>query len=198
MLFVFKKILMLFLLLGFLWAFGFGVFAVATMMLSPQKTAIKTDAIVVLTGGNNRIYEGLSLYAERLAPELFISGVFKDVTQEEIRAMWDGDATLPECCLTLGYAATTTEQNGEETKGWARDNDIKSIRLVTGNYHMLRSLLEMKSALPDTLVIIHPVEQPDLPRNQRRFWELLFSEYHKTLYRGMQLLMMDMGKSDET
>ena len=44
----------------------------------------KTDAIIVLTGGRNRITEGIKLLNSQLSDRLFISGVSKKATIEEL------------------------------------------------------------------------------------------------------------------
>jgi uncharacterized SAM-binding protein YcdF (DUF218 family) len=60
-----------------------------------------------------------------------------------------------------------------------------SLRLVTADYHMLRSLFEFRRAMPETEIIAHPV----FPNQVRResWWRspgtasLLISEYDKFL-----------------
>lgn len=187
---ILKNITALALTLLFLWGAGFVAFAAFSITAPPREVEKKTDAIVVLTGGDRRIQEGLELFAAHRAPHLFISGVHKDVTKAELMALWQGTAPLPPCCLTLGYKATSTEQNADETSDWIRQQKFTSIRLVTGNYHMLRSLMELHRALPGVEIYIHPVRQPDLDPWGRRFWTLLLIEYHKTLYRGVQLMFI--------
>ena len=187
---IFRNIAALASTLLFLWVAGFIAFAAFAITAPPREAGRKTDAIVVLTGGDNRIQEGLSLFAAHSAPHLFISGVHKDVTKDELKALWRGKAPLPPCCITLGYKATSTEQNADETSDWIRQQKFTSIRLVTGNYHMPRSLMELHRALPGVDIYIHPVRQTDLDTRGRRFWMLLLLEYHKTLYRGVQLLFL--------
>lgn len=194
---IIKNIAALALTLIFFWCAGFAVFSAFAITAPPRDAEQKTDAIVVLTGGDNRIQEGLALFAARRAPHLFISGVHKDVTKAELVGLWKGPASLPPCCITLGYKATSTEQNAEETSEWIRRQKFSTIRLVTGNYHMVRSFMELRSALPGVEIYIHPVKQPDLDTWGRRFWSLLLIEYHKTLYRGIQLLSFPMTRNDK-
>ncbi|MCC6598286.1 MAG: YdcF family protein [Alphaproteobacteria bacterium] len=179
-----------------LWAIGFAAFAAFAITAPPRAPEQTTDAIVVLTGGDNRIQEGLSLFAHRKARHLFISGVHKDVTKNDLTNLWQSETPLPPCCLTLGYKATSTEQNAEETSDWIREQKFTSIRLVTGNYHMARSLMELHHALPGVEIYIHPVQQADLDIKNQRFWSLLLLEYHKTLYRAAQLLFLPLTRSD--
>ena len=185
---ILKNITALILMLVAAWVIGFGVFF-GFAMAPPQEQYRQTDAIIVLTGGANRIQEGLSLFAQKKSRNLFISGVNKDVTKPEFLVLWTGSTALPACCVTLGYEATSTLENAIETQGWVRENNIKTIRLVTGNYHMARALLELRASLPDVKIYMHPVWQPDLSLNDQRFWVLLLMEYHKSLYRALQLLV---------
>lgn len=171
-----------------LWVGGFAVFAASAVMAKPQAAEETTDAIVVLTGGDNRIQEGLALFAQGRAAHLFISGVHENVKKREILALWNGDNALPPCCVTLGYEATTTTQNAQETRSWIEKEDYSSVRLVTGDYHMARSMMEMRHALPGVDIYAHPVHQTDFNARTRHYWELLFTEYHKTLYRWVQLV----------
>lgn len=185
---ILKNIAALLLSLFAVWVLGFAVFAGFAILAPPQEPATKTDAIIVLTGGNNRIHEGLKLFAEKKSKNLFISGVHKDVMMGEITRQWQGSPALPPCCITLGYQATSTTENALETREWIEKNNIKTIRLVTGNYHMTRALLEVRHMLPGIKVYMNPVPQNDLGIETPRFWFLLLVEYHKTLYRSVELL----------
>lgn len=180
-----------------LWFGGFILFAASALTAVPQGTEETTDAIVVLTGGKNRVQEGLQLFANGRASHLFISGVFEDVQKSEILALWNGDHALPPCCVTLGYNATTTIQNAQEVREWLQEQGYTSIRVVTGNYHMPRSIMELRHALPGVEIYAHPVSQPDLSIFTPRLWELLFLEYHKCIYRRIQLLFTPQEPLDE-
>ena len=185
---IIKKIILGIALLFTLWILGFVAFSLSALISGQQGKDETTDAIVALTGGQNRIQEALDLFAQGKASHLFISGVFKDVRKRDITGLWEGEHALPTCGITLGYEATTTEQNAQETREWIIKEDYQSIRLVTGNYHMARSLLELRHAMPGIDIYAHPVKQPNLGVFSKRFWELVFTEYHKYLYRRVQLL----------
>ncbi|MBX6321287.1 MAG: YdcF family protein [Rhodospirillaceae bacterium] len=149
------------------------------------------DGIVVLTGGAERLREGLRLLAEERAPRLFVSGVHRDATLAQILAYvpeYQADRRAAEavaCCVELGHAADNTAGNARETAGWISDGHLKSIFLVTADYHMPRSLLEFHRALPGTLIKPHAVFPEDSVR--RDWWRradtlvLVLVEYHKYL-----------------
>lgn len=185
-----KRLIKLTLLLFFLWAMGYVLFslhAAARATLYPEQ---KTDALIVLTGGNNRIRTGLELYAKGLAPQLFITGVHKAVEEKEILAQWGStDLPLPPCCMVLGHEATTTTENASETKDWVERNNVRKIRLITSSYHMSRALLEFHTAMPDIEIIPQPVNEDEASLNSYKFWVLTFSEYNKTLFRSVAILL---------
>src|ERR1700690_2685445 len=85
-----------------LWAAGFACFIHYVDSLVMPDDKIKTDAIVVLTGGANRINTGLDMLDTGLAGKLLISGVGPNVTQEELFSLWRHDSKTVPCCITLG------------------------------------------------------------------------------------------------
>ncbi|WP_029006930.1 YdcF family protein [Azospirillum halopraeferens] len=144
-----------------------------------------TDAIVVLTGGSGRLSKGLDLLAEGVAEKLFVSGVYDGVDVQELLRLSRQDPGELECCIVLGYAADNTVGNAFETADWMEEQGYRSLRLVTSNYHMQRSLLEFRMAMPALTIIPHPVAPEGL--ELERWWSrrgsanLLINEYNKYL-----------------
>lgn len=163
------------------WIIGFIVFCTYAigMKYHPLESA---DAIVALTGGSDRIKESIRLLQEEQAPRLFISGVNENVTGyhllKEIDQKWQEK-------IDLGYWAKTTRMNAIETAEWVQKNNIHSIILVTSFYHMPRSLLEIKRAIPDLKISPFAVFPKSFGESTdwihtRYAWQL-FLEYHKFL-----------------
>lgn len=183
-----KIIRFLGLILG-LWVLGFGLYVVVIITYTPQASTEKTDGLVVFTGHRgDRIREGLSLFAGGLAPELLISGVHENVSKNEIIQTFQGQNTLPRCCLTIGYEARSTIENATETRAWVADKHIKTVRLVTSDYHMNRALIELHHTLPDIKIISHAVKHPARTLDHPEFWVIAFEEYHKSLFRWTHLI----------
>ena len=166
------------------WLIGLLWFAthLPTAVAEPTR---QTDAIVVLTGGSGRIQQGLALLAEKRAKKLFISGVYRGVdVRELLRVSQQSPADL-ECCVALGYEADSTRGNARETAGWLNEQGLRSLRLVTAAYHMPRSLLEFRRAMPGVEIVPHPVFPEHV--KQRNWWRwpgsasLIVSEYSKYL-----------------
>jgi uncharacterized SAM-binding protein YcdF (DUF218 family) len=144
-----------------------------------------TQAIVVLTGGGGRIAEGLDLLAADRAQKLFISGVGAAVDMQEILRVSQRPQADIACCVTLGYEAETTYGNAIETAGWMRDNGLRSLRLVTAAYHMPRSLLQFRRAMPEMEIIPHPVFSENFDPESWLRWSgsasVIVTEYSKYL-----------------
>lgn len=151
---------------------------------SPEATR-QTDAIVVLTGGSGRLGTGLELLVAGRARKLFVSGVYEGLDVQELLKMSRQSPSEVECCITLGYAAESTIGNAYETADWMREQGFASMRLVTANYHMPRSLLEFHMAAPEMEVVPHPVVPPNVHLNDWWLWpgtaNLLVNEYNKYL-----------------
>jgi uncharacterized SAM-binding protein YcdF (DUF218 family) len=136
------------------WAAGLVWFAASLPAAVPDPDT-HTDAIVVLTGGSERIETGLKLLADGRADRLFISGVGGQTRAGELLSRAARDPELG-ARIALG-SATNTPGNAIETAEWANANGVSSIRLVTAAYHMRRSLLELHGAMPAATIIPHPV-----------------------------------------
>mgnify|MGYP003298878124 CR=1 FL=1 len=65
------------------WLIGFCLFSISAIM-TKYIPLEKSDAIIVLTGGTDRIQEGLTLLQSDYADLLFISGVNKSVKESDI------------------------------------------------------------------------------------------------------------------
>ena len=144
----------------------------------------KTDAVIVLTGGRNRITEGVRLLNNHLADKLFISGVSHDVTIADIERKAHLHADEPSK-IELGYKATNTIENASEIADWIKKNDIKSVRWVTSNYHIPRSLEELKPYHLSVELIINPVYSDFVKDDWWKSWgtfKFLAAEYHKFLF----------------
>jgi uncharacterized SAM-binding protein YcdF (DUF218 family) len=130
--------------------------------LDPDKP---TDAIVVLTGGSQRLETGLAALEAGKARKLFVSGVHPGVSAAD---MFRGDpaaSPLLACCIVLGHAADNTVGNAVETADWLRAEGYHSLRLVTANYHMRRALLEFRRVLPSGLVILPDPVYPEAAKH---------------------------------
>ena len=156
------------------WLLGFIAFAV---LLSRPAADEQTQAVVVLTGGAGRVDRGLAVLRQGWAPQLFVSGVDRDVKPGEFAAQFKVSPRQMACCVALGFSATDTETNARETAIWMRQHRVTRIRLVTSDWHMRRAVLELRHAVPNGLTIIEDAV-PTKPTMR-----ILFLEYHKLIAR---------------
>lgn len=163
-----------------------GLFIFASYIPGPSASVrLRTDAIVVLTGGAGRVTEGLTLLEQGLGERLFVSGVYRGV---DVAALLKVARQMPrnlEWRITLGYSADNTVGNAQETAEWMAKQRYRSLRLVTASYHMPRSLMEFRRAMPAVDIIIHPVHPSQFKLDRWWLWpgsaRLVMIEYHKYL-----------------
>ncbi len=165
------------------WLGGFVVFA-RRINNYQTDTATHTEAVIALTGGRYRIAEAVNLLNQGKADKLFISGVSRKSSLDDIKKRQNLDIR-DESGVSLGHNAKDTIGNAVETVAWLRNNHISSIRLVTSNYHVERSIAEFKSRAPELKIIPHPVYSDQVQKKWWKSWHtfsLIFSEYNKFLY----------------
>jgi uncharacterized SAM-binding protein YcdF (DUF218 family) len=106
---------------------------------------------------------------------MLVSGVDREVRPKEFAAEFRVSQREMACCITLGYAAVDTRSNAAETAKWVAQNEVRSLRLVTTDWHMRRAAGELDRALPKSVTVIRDAvpSRPDLGT--------LFLEYHKLL-----------------
>lgn len=138
------------------WGAGF-VWFTQRIPRAVEDAAAVTDAIVVLTGGVGRLGTGLDLLAEGRAAKLFVSGVYRGVDVAEILRVSRQAPEELECCIELGHSAIDTRGNAREAAQWMAAEGFTTLRLVTAGYHMPRSELEFRRAMPAVRLIAHPV-----------------------------------------
>ncbi len=144
----------------------------------------KTDAIIVLTGGRNRIIEAVRLLDDGMAERMLISGVQENISPKDIEKRNAVNLTnKPE--IEFEKQSENTVENAIKTNEWIKQNNINSIRLVTSNYHIPRSLQEFMSQNTKLEIIINPVYSEKV---SKKWWKnvgsfcLIASEYNKFLF----------------
>jgi uncharacterized SAM-binding protein YcdF (DUF218 family) len=142
--------------LALAWTGGLIAFAFS-IPTSPSDRTTAADGIVVLTGGSERLAEGLQLLDAGLGRKLLVSGVAEGTTLEAVLGEFHPDPDKVACCIELGHTAANTEGNANEAADWMAREGFTSLRLVTGSYHMPRSLLEFRRVMPAAQLIANPV-----------------------------------------
>lgn len=157
-----------------LYVLGYAAFVV---LLPRPAGNERTDGIVVLTGGAGRLERGLDMLEQGRARRLLVSGVDRTVRPVDLELRSGASARLFACCVDLGRESVDTRSNGSETARWAKEQNYRSIRLVTTDWHMPRARFELVRELgPSVTVLSDPVES-------NASFRALFTEYNKYLLR---------------
>jgi uncharacterized SAM-binding protein YcdF (DUF218 family) len=168
-----------------LFAGGFGVFATHVSELTTPRNVSKADAIIVLTGGQARIDAALDLLKSGKGKRLLISGVNPAADRDALQAATGADRRLFSCCVDIDHAALDTIGNAEESAKWVESHEYGSVILVTNNYHMPRSLLEVGRLVGNAQLKPYPVVNAKLSdggwMTKPEALRVIFTEYTKYL-----------------
>lgn len=176
-------------------AFIWGFWNFATSVRAPAADPPHADAIVALTGGSSeRLTTGVRLLKERKGERLFISGVNRLVTDQELFHALNIDPPTAQCCVDLGRSAEDTLGNASETAAWAREHHYRRLILVTDDYHMPRADAELELAMPEAQIYRYPVRtrwtDPHVWRSDVMAASRVGAEYVKFLViRGREALI---------
>ena len=158
----------------------------------------KSSNIVILTGGTNRIKDGLKIINEfEKTPtfnfKILVSGTGKGFTKASLEKNinFDFDFKLIECCIELDNISINTYSNAIETLKWAEKNNISEFILITSNYHMPRAFLEFKYRMPNLKIFTYPItpEKHNINMWLSSFqtFSLIFSEYCKFIVANLRI-----------
>jgi uncharacterized SAM-binding protein YcdF (DUF218 family) len=174
------KFLALIGIVALIWLVGLFAFAERVRSLSPAPEPERADAIVALTGPSaERVNAAIRLLEQDKGERVLISGVNPEVRREELRALTPGSNRLFNCCVDLGFEAETTTGNAAEIAAWTRSKGYDSLIVVTSDYHMPRSLMEIRSAAPGVELTPYAVETPSLDNS--RWWRAAVTARRMTL-----------------
>jgi uncharacterized SAM-binding protein YcdF (DUF218 family) len=162
---------------------GFFAF-VYSLERAESRPAARTDAIVALTGGSERIGDAIDLLAQGYGGRLLISGVNERTSRGALARLNPGQQRFMECCVDLDYRARNTIGNAIETRRWVERHRFRSLIVVTSNYHMPRTLVELDHAMPGVRKVAYSVTgavDPDTWWHSPVTARILLSEYIKLL-----------------
>lgn len=120
----------------------------------------RVDGIVVFTGGENRIQAAVGLLQEQRSKRMLITGVNPEISDQSLRDTAAIKDEIFECCIEVDRRARDTIDNAEETTKWVRQNELQTVVIVTGAFHMPRAMLELSHALDQVDLIAFPVNVP--------------------------------------
>ena len=140
----------------------------------------------MLTGGSDRLNTAMDLLASDKADKLFVSGVYRGVDVRQLAGTCSNSRRRSSpAASSWATRPTTPSGNATETADWIAAQGAGSLRLVTANYHMPRSLLEFRRRMPAIEIVPHPVFPEPFKHDDWWLWPgsswLLVSEYSKYL-----------------
>jgi uncharacterized SAM-binding protein YcdF (DUF218 family) len=163
------KSLAILILLLTLWVVGLLAFADRAAKATPVPEPAVADGVVALTGASSaRIDAAIQLLELGKGKRLLISGVNPEVRPRELRDVARGAGNAYDCCVDLGFKAANTLGNARETAAWVKKHRFRSLIVVTADYHMPRSMLELRAAMPGVKLQAYPVATETL--DARRWW----------------------------
>ena len=162
---------------------GFAIFASHVAGLKTPVDPPSADAIVVLTGGQARIEAAVDLLRSGKARRLLISGVHPKTRKRALQKVTGADTALFACCVDMDRVALDTIGNAVESAKWMTEQGFVSAIVVTNNYHIPRSLLEMRREYRGIELYPYPVVNSDLDNGgwltKPNALRVLFTEYGK-------------------
>ncbi len=170
-------------ILGLFWLFGLANYIYRLVQEgSPefsQNQMLPQEATVLLTGGQNRLKVVANLLKKGAVKRLLITGVNKNVVNQQVFSILKATKEQIKCCIDIGYKAKDTQGNANEARDWVLKHDFKHIRLVTSLEHMPRALHVFSDQMPDIKISPYPV---GIWRSENVNIYGLLREYNKYLY----------------
>ncbi|MDR2267895.1 MAG: YdcF family protein [Holosporaceae bacterium] len=134
----------------------------------------RSDNVAILTGGENRIVRAIEFFRSGKPKNVFISGVYGKST---LRAVVGNDE-ISEVNFVLGKHAKNTRENAREINRWAMDQHMNEILVLTSDYHMPRSLYELRRINGDVKILVGAIRS----KRDSKFFINCIKEFHKMVY----------------
>jgi len=138
----------------FLWAFVHELRQIAAQPVSSWTEDASADCAVVLTGGPNRIREGVDLLTRRAVQKLIISGVHPQAGIRDILPLWPFYGEIREQDVILERRSRTTYGNAQQSLQLVEALRCRDLILITSRTHMRRALATFHAEFPPQITII--------------------------------------------
>ena len=154
--------------------------------------------IVILTGGTNRIKDGLKIIKDfrksrKSNYKILVSGTGIGFTKNSLKNQLGSNfnPNLIQCCIDLDNVSKNTITNASETFKWTKKKDIKEFILITSNYHMPRAYLEFKNIMPNLKIHTYAItpKKHDIKNWLKSYqtFGLVFTEYCKYIVSSLRI-----------
>ena len=119
----------------------------------PGPPVAQADAILVLTGDENRIPEGFRAWKEGKAVELYILGTGEGARMERIVPGWSALTPAELRRIHVEGWSENTLENAYSAKSVITERGYRRLILVTSDYHIPRAHLALRTVLPQAVSI---------------------------------------------
>lgn len=165
---------------------------VSEIFLLPNESEASVDLVAVLTGGKGRLAEALNSFKDGKGQYLLISGTGEGSSLSDILRVNNIEEfpdTLRDRVIIDANSLSTTD-NVREILKIVEEKKLRSIKIITSNYHLPRTMKLMDLEISGRSTDLHylkiyqlPVESPNFPSDRwwasPLAWRILFSEYFK-------------------
>lgn len=136
------------------WAYTREVRLILRQPVTAWTEDISADCAVALTGGPQRIREGLDLLSRHSVQKLIISGVNPQTSFREIFPLAPYYGDLREQDVVLERRSQTTFGNAQQTLPLVEALHCRDLVLITSRIHMRRALSTFRAEFPNDFPII--------------------------------------------
>lgn len=147
-------------------------------LLLPSQTVQKgrADVIVVLGGGGpERLMQGIELYKQGLAPQLWVTGdmpfsQMTNFTEGELAQRFAIEQGVPFGSIRL-LATTSTWKDGQEIAAALQRMGARQVLVVTSWYHSRRAVCVLKRHLAGTQIVVFYHAPPIHTAGPEYWWQ---------------------------
>lgn len=136
------------------WALISEVRRIQATPISAWTTDVTADCAVALTGGGNRIREGLDLLSKKAVKKLIVSGVNPQAELREIVPMWFYYGGIREADVILERRSRTTFGNAQQTLPLVEALQCRDLVLITSRVHMYRAMKTFEAEFPEGFPLV--------------------------------------------
>ncbi len=166
----------------FAWSWVHEVRMIMSQPVNSWTEDVSADCAVALTGGPQRVREGLDLLSRRAVQKLIISGVHAQATLRDIFPLMPYYGDLQEQDVILERRSQTTFGNAQQTFPLVEALHCRDLVLITSRIHMRRALSTFRAEFPiDFPIIVHAVPAiTEPPAWDELAWESLKSLFYSS------------------
>lgn len=124
------------------------LFMTMALPVAAYAPSTQKSAIIVFTGNDARVEKGLRLYMAGMGATLFITGIDEQRDARDLLRAYDIPQTRDLAGIVFDRDARDTVENARNANAWMKRQNISDAILVTGDFHVNRSLADLQKYDP--------------------------------------------------